>query len=120
VKTKSKYFTPSEFVCNGVSCYDKMNVELLKMLEVARQTAGIPFVITSSWRSEAWNTKINGAKNSAHLRGHAVDIKCTNSMDRFTIVKALLSAGFTRIGIANSFVHADNDPTLASGVIWLY
>ncbi len=38
--------------------------------------AEIPIVITSGYRSEEVNMKCGGAKNSNHLTGCAVDIKC--------------------------------------------
>ena len=116
----SRYFKKSEFVCNGVNCFDKMDPLLLEMLNVARCYADIPFIINSSWRSEDWNRKINGAKNSSHLRGKAVDIKCTDSRSRLIIVDALLDAGFTRIGIAKTFIHCDIDESLPQEVIFLY
>jgi len=97
-----------------------MSPLLLKKLDTARDYANTPFQITSSWRSEEHNKAIKGAKNSSHLRGLAIDISCTESSKRFQIVDALLKAGFTRIGIANSFVHADIDESLTEQVIWLY
>ena len=115
-----KYFSPKEFNCDGVPCMDKMNPELLVMLDTARDLASIPFTITSSWRSKEKNQAIKGAKNSAHLRGFAVDIACNNSVERFIMVNALINVGFKRVGIANTFLHVDNDPSLAEGVIWLY
>ena len=117
---KSKYFSQKEFVCDGVNCFDKMSNNLLKMLYEAREVAGVPFVITSSWRSEEVNKMVGGKSNSAHLRGTAVDIACRNSAHRFEIVDALIVAGFTRIGIGNSFIHADCDEDLVNSVIWLY
>ena len=36
----------------------------------------MPIIITSGFRSEAVNMKCGGAKNSNHLTGCAVDIKC--------------------------------------------
>lgn len=115
-----KYFSPKEFTCNGVNCFDKMSDDLLNKLDFARSLAGTPFKITSSWRSESHNKDVGGAKNSSHLRGTAVDISCNNSMNRFKIINALLDAGFTRIGIAKTFIHADVDEDNASEVIWLY
>lgn len=115
-----KHFSPKEFTCDGVECFSKMDDELLIMLDMARQTAGIPFIINSSWRSEAKNKAVKGSKNSSHLRGYAVDIKCTNSADRFIMLDALTSVGFKRIGIAKTFIHVDNDPSLPDGVTWLY
>ena len=39
-------------------------------------TGDIPIIITSGYRSEEVNMKCGGAKNSNHLTGCAVDIKC--------------------------------------------
>ena len=39
-------------------------------------TADIPIIISSGYRSEEVNMKCGGAKNSNHLTGCAVDIKC--------------------------------------------
>lgn len=117
---KIKYFPASEFVCNGVNCYDKMNKPFLKKLSVARGVAGTPFNITSSWRSQEHNAKVGGSKNSSHLKGCAVDISVNTSVDRFKILDALLDVGFNRIGIASNFIHVDDDAEKISGVIWTY
>ena len=115
-----KHFEPSEFTCNGVECYEQMSDNLLLSLGVARQIAGIPFHINSSWRDEDTNQRVGGKPNSAHLRGNAVDIACANSSDRYLIVDAAMAAGFTRIGIGNTFVHLDVDKDLPDNVIWTY
>jgi hypothetical protein len=49
-----------------------------------------------------------------------MDIACATSSDRFIIVNALLKAGFNRIGIANTYIHADNDKQNFENVIWTY
>jgi len=36
------------------------------------------------------------------------------------IVEALFDAGFTRIGIAKTFIHADCDIELPQEVLWMY
>jgi hypothetical protein len=36
------------------------------------------------------------------------------------IVGSLLEAGFNRIGIADTFIHVDNDPTKPEEVMWKY
>jgi uncharacterized protein YcbK (DUF882 family) len=117
---KIKYFEPSEFTCNGVECYDLMSDDLLLKLDLAREIAGIPLHINSSWRDKATNERVGGAKNSAHLRGTAVDIACGNSSNRYKIIDALFTAGFTRIGVAKTFIHADVDEELPECVIWTY
>jgi uncharacterized protein YcbK (DUF882 family) len=115
-----KYFIKEEFTCDGKNCFDKVNKKSLSKLDLAREFAGIPFTITSSWRSKSYNMEIGGANNSAHLRGTAFDIACMSSHQRMVIVSALLEAGFTRIGIAKTFIHADDDIELPQEVIWLY
>jgi len=116
----NKYFSRTEFSCSGVNCYDNMNKRLLEMLDVARELAGVPFVINSSWRDVETNLKAGGKSNSAHLRGNAVDIHCNNSNARMLIIDSLIVAGFTRIGIGKTFIHADIDELLPQEVIWLY
>ncbi len=118
--TDLKHFIKEEFTCDGVNCFDKMNPKLLKMLDDARSIADTPFTITSSWRSEEQNLKANGKSNSSHLRGLAVDIACDSSSKRMFILDALIVAGFNRIGIAKTFIHADCDKELPQDVMWLY
>ena len=43
---------------------------------VGSQYSEIPIIISSGYRSEEVNLKCGGAKNSNHLTGCAVDIKC--------------------------------------------
>lgn len=66
------------------------------------------------------NLAEGGARLSGHLTGHALDIKASDSRTRFVIIKALMDAGFNRIGIANGFIHADDAPYSAKEVVWLY
>lgn len=118
---KIKYFPAYEFQCDGVPCFDKMNIQFLEKLSIAREHAMTPFKITSSWRSKEYNDSLpNSSPNSAHLRGVAVDIACNNSPTRIAIIDALLTAGFTRIGVSKNFIHVDDDETLPQDVMWLY
>ena len=97
-----------------------MNEEFLQRLDEAREYAGIPFIINSAWRSEEDNKRVGGKPNSSHLKGLAVDIKATNSRQRGLILDALRSVGFSRIGIANRFIHVDMDFDKDQDVTWLY
>ena len=96
-----------------------MDEEFLDMLDEARSVAGIPFVITSGLRTEAWNHRVGGAPNSSHMKGCAADIACTTSRDRFLIVTALLEVGFDRIGIYDTYIHVDSDWEKNSALIFL-
>ena len=97
-----------------------MNQEFMDRLQHVRSRCGFPFEINSGFRIEHRNKVVGGAANSAHLRGRAADIACTNSGYRFEIVEGALALGFRRIGIAKSFIHLDDDPTLPKRVMWLY
>lgn len=116
-----RYFKLEEFDSpDMVGSGSIMQESTLLMLEEARYFADMPFVINSAVRTEAHNAKVGGKPNSAHTRGYAVDIKVRNGLERMKVVNALLQAGFTRIGVARTFVHADNDPSLPQNVLWTY
>jgi len=92
--------------------------KLLEWGNSARVFAGIPFTINSGYRCTRHNAKVNGSPKSAHLGGWAMDIAAENSVYKFYIVRGLISAGFSRIGIYERFIHADLDPDKVQGVIW--
>ena len=97
----------------------KMVLEFLHKLDEARAIADRPFKITSGYRSPAHNQYVGGRIGSSHLKGCAADIAVNNSADRIAIVQGLIKAGFTRIGIAKTFIHVDLDKNKQSA-IWLY
>lgn len=99
---------------------DKMNVVFMEQLQCARDYAGIAFKINSGYRTIAHNKRVGGVANSPHLGGYAADIHCVDDASRWVIVYALIQAGFTRIGIAKTFIHVDNDPSKNSDRIWTY
>ncbi len=101
-------------------CEENMNEAFLAKLDNARVIADIPFIINSAWRSPEHNKEVGGKPNSSHLKGLAVDIKIENSRQRFIVLQALIAAGFTRIGIAKTFIHVDGDNEKDPRVTWLY
>jgi uncharacterized protein YcbK (DUF882 family) len=116
-----KHFTITEF-----DSPDKpgsglmMDEQFLMRLDDARGIAGIPFRITSGYRTEAHNALVGGVDSSAHTSGHAVDIACRDSVSRWLIVNALMLVGFNRIGIASTFIHVDDCPDKPENVMWVY
>ena len=111
-----RYFNADEFAPHA----DKMNPELLRMLDQVRHLAGVPMVITSAYRDPEHNRRVGGASNSAHLRGTAVDVGITDSVSRYLILAAAIQVGFRRIGVGNSFIHLDVDEELPPNVVWTY
>jgi uncharacterized protein YcbK (DUF882 family) len=120
-KNNMKYFKLSEFDSpDMVGSGELMDKEFLSKLDQARSLCDIPFRITSGYRTEEHNRKVKGVLGSSHTKGLAADIACTNSAARHIIVSALLKVGLNRIGIANTFIHVDRDPSKVANVIWTY
>ena len=125
-----RYFSLEEFDSpdlpnSGIN----MDSEFLKMLDTARDTAGVPFKITSGYRTKEHNEELRkkgykASANSSHLVGKAADIAVGSGAERYIILNALLKAGFKRIGIAKTFIHADTDSTEQGGTkpksVWTY
>tara|TARA_R110000803_G_scaffold136534_3_gene203427 strand:+ start:802 stop:1164 length:363 start_codon:yes stop_codon:yes gene_type:complete len=118
---KLKYFRLEEFASpDDLTSGDMMEVEFLEMLDIARDIAGFPFIINSGFRSIAHNKKVGGVKNSSHLMGWAADLHCGSGQRRFLMIEALLDAGFTRLGIGDTYIHCDCDPNKPQMTIWTY
>ncbi len=95
-----------------------LDPQFVRRLNRARHRAGVPFIITSGRRTKARNASLGGAKRSSHLTGHGVDIRARSGRARFAIVRGLILAGFTRIGVYNGHVHVDDDPRLPEPTLW--
>ena len=89
-----RHFSPVEFRCKcGCGAgMEKMDADLLQMLDEARDLAGIPFPFSSAYRCPKHNKAVGGVPTSAHTRGYAVDIRCVDSHSRFVMLQALLEA----------------------------
>ena len=116
-----EYFKLSEFDSpDEPGSGSNMDPTFLDALDEARDLAGVPFRISSGFRSKAHNAEVGGVPSSAHCQGFAADIACTGSRERLLIVRALISAGINRIGISTNFIHADASDTKSAEVLWLY
>jgi len=121
-----RYFTYEEFNSpDDRNSGEMMDPDFLAMLDEARDCAGIPFIITSGFRTVSHNKKLikegyTASSNSSHLLGLAADIYCTDSRSRYIILDALQEVGFTRIGVAPNFLHVDLDINKPQHRIWVY
>jgi uncharacterized protein YcbK (DUF882 family) len=95
---------------------------VLRKLDAAREMAGCAFAINSGYRSAAHNAsaRVGGKPDSAHLGGWAADIAARSSRKRYRILWACMTMGFHRIGIGETFIHVDMDPSKDPEVVWLY
>lgn len=119
------HFSESDFsgarsACTPDCSLTDMHPETMAKADAARRSSGIPWVITSAYRSVEHDQKKGRSGKGAHPKGRALDIRARNSRERYLIVKAALEVGFTRIGIHEGFVHVDDAPDLPQEVMWLY
>jgi len=107
------HFQTSEFDCPSLPGSGKnMDHTFLRMLDEARGIAGVPFTITSGYRTQSHNDSLpNSVPNSSHIKGCAADIATPNGLHRSKILRALYAVGFVRVGISfkSNFIHVDND-----------
>jgi len=119
-----KYFNLSEFDSSDhPGSGTNMHQGFLEMLDNAREIYGRPMRINSAYRTIYKNQEVKGKPNSTHLEGIAADVHCNNSRDRHDMVNAFLQAGFTRLGIASTFIHVDSGDKHSDkdpNVIWTY
>lgn len=112
-----KYFTPEEVAGLDPDLVAKLDLATAKTEDISLEKRRIPFVITSGLRSSEKNQSVIGAvPDSAHLTGHAVDLRVENSHEVWVMVAALKEVGINRIGIYVDkswqpiHLHCDNDP----------
>jgi zinc D-Ala-D-Ala carboxypeptidase len=114
----TKDFSRSEFACKCGCGLDSMNLFTIQKLQSARDLTGIAFFVVSGIRCATHNAASGGRPNSAHLRGHAVDLACANDHIRYLMLKELI-LHFDRLEVGRTWIHIDDDPTLLHEVIFL-
>jgi len=99
-----------------------MQPEFMEKLQALRNEYGKAMTITSGYRH--WTHPVEARKGHTtgeHTKGACADIACTNGGDRFNLIRLALKHGFTRIGVAKTFIHIGiGAPGLPQNVIWDY
>ncbi|WP_417686384.1 D-Ala-D-Ala carboxypeptidase family metallohydrolase [Roseibium sp.] len=87
---------------------------LVRVLDSLREETGLPVVLTSVYRSPAYNKKIGGASRSQHMAFTAADFKVVGAAagstgDWAQKLNAMRAAGAFEggIGVYRTFVHVD-------------
>ena len=115
------YFTTYEIECPccGLIIDNEDTERHLDMLNIARAIADIPFIVNSWTRCEKHNELVSGSPTSSHKKGIATDVRYKDSSDLFTMVNALVQAGFERILIypKSMFIHVDSDEEKARPIM---
>lgn len=71
----SNNFKVKEFQCHDKTDKVLIDTSLVTLLQSIRDHFGRPVIITSAYRTAAYNTSIGGTKNSNHVKGMAADIQ---------------------------------------------
>lgn len=121
-KFVTAHFTMEEVACHDSTPYPEEWVQtrlipLLNAAEWIREQCGFALHVSSAYRTEEYNRKINnglgGAKNSQHVQGRALDLQPINgSIKRLQAVarEARKQGLITGIGFYQDFVHVDTRP----------
>ena len=124
----SKHFSDYEFACPccGVC---KVSEKFLIKLDKLRGLLGRAVTITSGCRCVKHNADLrargyHSVDGSAHTitdkqECEAADIECASSRSRRDLL-ILCHSIFNRVGVAQSFIHVDDDDGKDENVTWVY
>ena len=114
-------FNKAEFDCKHTGL-NEMKPEFMKLLQALRLMYGKPMTITSGYRHHTHPVEARkGHTTGEHTQGVCCDVACASGADRYQIIRLALQLGFTRIGIAKTFIHLGiGGAGLPSPTIWDY
>lgn len=106
-KLLSKNFTVREFRCKDGSDEVKVADDLIVLLQKIRDHFGKPVNIISGYRTQSYNNRCNGARQSKHMTGEAADIQVRGITAKEVALYAE-SIGVGGVGAyLYGFVHVD-------------
>lgn len=117
------YFREEEFQRLTPSCsIVQMDENLLEGLDELREAVGLPFIITSAYRSSDWDLAKGRTGKGPHTKGMGVDISCPNSLFARRVLEEALKRPqyFKGIGIGKNFIHLDVMYRPYAPLVWGY
>ncbi len=100
-----------------------LNPQMFELINKLEKKANVNLIITSAFRTFEHERKKKRSGLSAHCKGLAIDVACSESNIRFRLIQSALSIGINRIGISKTFLHldiADFSHGKTPETIWLY
>lgn len=118
----SEHLSWKELACKDGASYplqyriDGTSDKIAGIFELIREFFGNkPITVLSAYRTKSHNRSINGAKNSQHLYGRALDLrppKGTSINTFYSIIRSHAKEwGITGLGRYTTFVHVDIRPS---------
>ena len=110
-------FKVREFACKDGTDKILIDLELLALLQLIRDTMGTPITINSGYRTAKHNKRVGGASNSYHLYGRAFDCDSENNNKFGYLANGLGIKGiihydtFTHIDTRTAIYHANYGST---------
>lgn len=99
-------FKVKEFRCKSGTDKTYIDYTLVCLLQLIRDNIGKPLIINSAYRTEEYNKKVGGAKNSYHIKGRAFDVSHANT--NVEILRDYASTlKINGIIVYNTWVHID-------------
>ncbi len=105
----SENFRVKEFKSGDGADEILVDEKLVKLLQKMRNKFG-KILITSAYRTTAYNKKVGGVSSSQHIYGKAADITLSDSKQLLNAARYAEKIGFTGIGLDNKysmFLHLD-------------
>lgn len=113
LKVLKQFYSIYQYFSTAEVAKWKLKPELWQILDDSRALSGTPFIITSGLRTIEQNKVVGGTPNSAHLRGLAADIACTDPLKRTTMLRGILGCGRpVFLEIAKAHLHVDIDASI--------
>lgn len=111
-----RWFQPSEWLCKcsqpDCDAPKELDPLLAERLDELRDRLGRPVIISSGLRCAHWNRLQGGEPNSRHCIGRAVDLRCTDSRERYALLAAIFawpSEMMPFLEISPHHIHMDLD-----------
>lgn len=110
--TENGHFHREEFACKCGCGGNKINPDLVELLEIIRLRVNKPVIINCGYRCPKHNNAVGGKEHSQHLLGNAADIRVIGlkPIELHNIVEQINTSGKAHVGglgLYRTFVHVD-------------
>ncbi|GAH87999.1 unnamed protein product [marine sediment metagenome] len=118
--TNKIYFTDEEIQCKCGCGFILKQTAFFWKVNTLRGIVGHPLWVNSWCRCPIHNKAVGGLLTSSHPKGLAVDLDTPSAYIRYRILLAAGELNFRGVGVAETFIHLDNDFDKAPNRFWIY